>query len=71
MHTRFWVESPKGRDHSEDQSINGRIILEWILEILGGKLCTRFIWLSKQTSGGSCEHGNEPSGYIKGRELLD
>jgi hypothetical protein len=23
------------------------------------------------TSGGLCEHGNEPSGYLKGREFLE
>jgi hypothetical protein len=30
-----------------------------------------FIWLMIGTSGGSCEHGNEPSGAIKDREFLD
>jgi hypothetical protein len=28
----FFPENLKGRDHSEDTSIDGRIILEWILE---------------------------------------
>jgi hypothetical protein len=28
-HTKFWPESLKGRDHSEDLGIDGRIILEW------------------------------------------
>jgi hypothetical protein len=31
MHT-FWTENPKGRDYFEDQGIDGKIILEWILE---------------------------------------
>jgi hypothetical protein len=31
MHTRFWLENLKGRDHSEDLGIDGKIILEWIL----------------------------------------
>jgi len=30
MHTKFWSEN-KGRDHSEDLDIDGRIILKWIL----------------------------------------
>jgi hypothetical protein len=29
--TRFWWESPKERDHSEDQGIGGRMRSEWIL----------------------------------------
>jgi hypothetical protein len=33
--TRFWWESPKERDHSEDQGVDGRLGPEWILERLG------------------------------------
>jgi hypothetical protein len=33
MRTEFWLESLKGRDHSEDLDVNGRIILKWILGI--------------------------------------
>jgi hypothetical protein len=29
--TRFWWESPKERNHSEDQNINGRMGSEWML----------------------------------------
>jgi hypothetical protein len=29
------------------------------------------IWLATETKGSCCEHGNEPSGNIKGGELLD
>jgi hypothetical protein len=29
--TRFWCESPKERDHSEDQGVGGRMESEWIL----------------------------------------
>jgi hypothetical protein len=38
MHT-FWSENTKGGDHSEGIGIDGRIILEWILE-KGGKMWT-------------------------------
>jgi hypothetical protein len=31
MHTVLWLENLKGRDHSEDLCVEGRIILEWIL----------------------------------------
>jgi hypothetical protein len=27
MHTKFWLENLKGRDHSEDLGIDGRIVL--------------------------------------------
>jgi len=32
MHIKFWLENLKGRDHSEDLSIDEQIILELILE---------------------------------------
>jgi hypothetical protein len=31
MHTIFWFENLKGRDHLEDLGMDGKIILEWIL----------------------------------------
>jgi hypothetical protein len=31
MHTVFWLENLKGRDHLEDLGVDGDIILEWIL----------------------------------------
>jgi hypothetical protein len=51
MHTTFWSENLKGRDHSEDLSIDGKIILEWIFEKQGGKVRTGCIWLRIVTSG--------------------
>jgi hypothetical protein len=33
-----------------------------------GKVCTGFIWLRTGTTGGLCEHHNEPSSYIKREE---
>jgi hypothetical protein len=29
---KIFVENLKGRDHSEDPYVNGKITLEWILE---------------------------------------
>jgi hypothetical protein len=34
--TRFWWESPKERDHTEDRGIDGRMGSEWILGEVGG-----------------------------------
>jgi hypothetical protein len=47
----LWSENLKGRDHSEDLGVDGRIS-DWILEKWGWKLWTGFIWLRIGTSGG-------------------
>jgi hypothetical protein len=60
---RFWWESPKERDHWEDQGVGGKMGSEWIL--LG-----RMAWgcgLDSTGSGqgpvaGFCECGDESSG---------
>jgi len=62
----FWSENLKGKDHSEDLVVDGRIILEWILGKYGGKLWTGFMCLRIETTGGLSEYGNEISGSIKG-----
>jgi hypothetical protein len=54
----------------EDLGVDGKILLEWILEKYGEKVWTGFMWLRIGTSGGLL-HGNEPSDSIKGREFLD
>jgi hypothetical protein len=45
MHTKLRSENLKGRDHEEDLGVDGRLILEWILEKQNWKLWTVFIWL--------------------------
>jgi hypothetical protein len=40
------------RDHSEDLGTDVKVILEWILGTLDGKLWTGCIWLRIGTSGG-------------------
>jgi hypothetical protein len=51
MHTVFWLENLKGRDHSEDLGVDGRIILEWILGKYGEKVWDGCIWIRIGTSG--------------------
>jgi hypothetical protein len=53
-------------ENTWDTSVDGRIILKWILKKEGG--------LEVDSSGsvvGSCEHSNGYSGSIKGKEFLD
>jgi hypothetical protein len=51
MHTKFWFENVKGRDHSEI-GVDVKIILECILRKWGGKVWSGCIWLGIRTSGG-------------------
>jgi hypothetical protein len=41
----FCLGSLKGRDHSENLGIDGRIILKQILSKYGGRVWTGFSWL--------------------------
>jgi hypothetical protein len=49
MRTEFWLKIWKGRDHSVDVDVNGRIVLKWILRKYGGRLRSAFIWLRTGT----------------------
>jgi len=51
MHVRFLSESVKGRDHSEDLGIDGKIILGWISGKYGGRVWTVCIQPRIGTSG--------------------
>jgi len=46
MHTKFWSETLTGRDHTEDLSVDERILLEWILRKWGGEM-----WMDSSGSG--------------------
>jgi hypothetical protein len=52
MHKIICFENTKRRDHSEEQAVDEKIILEWILEILNGLLWIGFILLRIWTIGG-------------------
>jgi hypothetical protein len=52
MHAKFWLESLKGRDHSEDVDIYRRIILKWNLQKWGSEVWIRFSWLRIGIGGG-------------------
>jgi len=42
----------KGKDHSEELDVDGKVILWWILGKSGGKVWTGCFWLSIGTSAG-------------------
>jgi hypothetical protein len=52
MHKVFYLENLKGRDHSEDLDVDGKLIQESILGKYGGKFWTECIWLRIRTNGG-------------------
>jgi hypothetical protein len=52
MHTVFWLENLKGRNRLEDLGVDGRIILECIIDKHVREVWTGFIWLRIVTSGG-------------------
>jgi hypothetical protein len=49
--TRFWWESPKERDHLEDQGVGVKMGSEWILGRLAWGMWIGFDWLRKGTGG--------------------
>jgi hypothetical protein len=49
MRTKLFLESVKGRKHSDNLGVDGKIILKLIL---GYWVWTGFIWLRKGTAGG-------------------
>jgi hypothetical protein len=52
----FGCESLKERDHSEDQSLDGRMGSEWVLRRLAGGCRV------DPVGSGCCECGDEPAG---------
>jgi hypothetical protein len=60
-----------GRNHSEELSIEGRIILKRILEKLVESCGVHATGSVEGPLAGCCEDGNELSGSIKVGEFLD
>jgi hypothetical protein len=60
-YTRFWWESPKERDHSEDQGLGGKMGPEWTLGILAWERGLDLTSSGQGPVAGFCECGDEPS----------
>ena len=52
MHTGFWWGNLRERDHLESLSIDGRVVLKWILRKSVGRARTELSWLRIGIDGG-------------------
>jgi hypothetical protein len=52
MHIGYYLETPKKRNHWEDEDVGGWIILKWILERWDGVALPGLMWLRTGNSGG-------------------
>jgi hypothetical protein len=52
IHRKFQSKKLDGRDDAKDLDVDGKVILERILQKQGGMLWTGFIWLRTGPSGG-------------------
>ena len=52
VYTEFWWGNLRERDHLEDPSVDGRIILRWILRKWDVGVSIRPSWLRIGTGGG-------------------
>jgi hypothetical protein len=64
LHARFWWESPKERDHLEDQGVGGKMGSEWILGILAWGCGLNSTGSGQGPVAGCCECGDELSVFF-------
>jgi hypothetical protein len=70
MHTKFLLGVLKRRYLFKEIRVDGRIILNWMLNIIKGYELNLSDSGHKKVAG-CCEHVTEPLGSIKCREFLD
>jgi len=59
MHTKFWLENLKEREHLETQGVGERIILEQILESRVGTCGLDLFGLGEELVGGGAHMNTE------------
>ena len=52
VHTGFWWEDLRQREHLEDLDVDGRIILKRVIKKWDGESMTGLIWLTGTVCGG-------------------
>ena len=71
VRTGLWWGDLTEKYHLENLSVDGRIVLKWILKKWGGGGVDWMIWLRTGTGAVACECGNGPSGSKKCWKFLD
>jgi hypothetical protein len=66
----FFLENLKGRDQLGYLGVDDIIIIKWAMKVIGCEN-TDWIQLTLDPVAGSCEHGNESAGSMKGERFLD
>jgi len=69
VHTGVWWGNLRERVHSQDPGVDGRIILRCIFRKLDAGVWTGSSWLRIGQVAGTCQRGNEPSGFHKMRGI--
>ena len=52
VHTGFWWDNLRERDHLEDLDVDGRLIFKWMFRKWNGEVWTGFLWIRIRTGGG-------------------
>ena len=71
VHTGFWWGDLKSRDHLEDLSIDGGIILKFIFKKWDGEHGLDWYGSGQGQVAGTCECGNELTHSIKCGVILE
>jgi hypothetical protein len=68
---RVLVGKPEGKNHLEDLSVEGRMIVKWVFKKWAGVNGLDSPWSGQEQVAGSCECGTEPVGSIKFGKFID